>query len=466
MEPVTPWKTLFGTDGIRGRANVELTPELALAVGRAAARVVLPRGGRVVIGRDTRVSGSMLEAALIAGLTACGAEVLVAGIVPTPAIAYLIRDERAALGVVVSASHNPPEDNGIKLFDRWGMKLPERLEEAIAEEIKRAPRSDDLAVGSSRPLDAAASRYAAFLTGAMEIEDVDLTGMTIVLDCAHGATGGIAPRVLEHFNARVIGLHVEPDGGRINDRCGVLDLGPLREAVAEHGADLGIAFDGDGDRILVVTSEGDTIDGDLILGIAALHLHRAGRLDPARIVATVLSNLGLERTLGSAGVAMERTPVGDRHVAEAMRRGGMKLGGEKSGHIIFGDHSPTGDGILTAVKLVEIAHETGRALGDLAADVRLLPQEQSALPVADPGVFLGREDVQRCIDRARASLAADGRLLVRASGTQSLIRVMVEAETEARCAETHREVSDCLAAIAAQSAPEGDVDSRVGSSNG
>jgi phosphoglucosamine mutase len=440
----------FGTDGIRGRANVDLTPELALAVGRAAAEVVVPDGGRAVIGRDTRCSGTMLESALIAGLTACGVDVLVAGIVPTPAIAYLIRDEHAHLGVVVSASHNPPEDNGIKLFDAQGMKLSRALEAQLDDAIHHSAPPVTAAIGRSDRLEAAASRYAAFLVGAIEIEDVDLTGMTLVVDCAHGATGTIAPRVFEHFNARVLALHTEPDGTRINVRCGVGHLDPLRSAVATHGADLGIAFDGDGDRILVVTPDGTVLDGDLIVGVAARHMHRSGRLDPPCVVATVLSNLGLERALVADGIAVERTPVGDRYVAEAMRRSGASLGGEKSGHVIFGDHSPTGDGILTAVKLVEIAHETGRTLGDLAAEIPLLPQEQATLAVQDPVTFLEREDVRRCVASASTALGAHGRVLVRASGTQRLVRIMVEADSQERCRRTREDLTTCLGRIPGQ----------------
>ncbi|MCK4355464.1 phosphoglucosamine mutase, partial [Candidatus Bipolaricaulota bacterium] len=342
---VTVIRNLFGTDGVRGRANQDLTPELALTLARAAAEHLLPERGRVIIGRDTRTSGPMLEGTLAAGFSACGADVFLAGVIPTPAIAFLIKDEHADLGAVISASHNQPEDNGIKFFGRQGRKLTLSQEEAIENSFSKiSPQPGP--VGRIVPLEAAASRYAAFLVGTIEIEEIDLAGRTIVVDCAYGATGAIAPRVLRHFNARVIELHTLPDGMRINQECGSTHLAPLRAAVLEHHANLGIAFDGDGDRVLLVSPTGETIDGDRMMGIAAIHLQQKGSLDPAIVVATVMSNLGLEEALKRAGIEMVRTPVGDRNVAQAMLAHGAKIGGEQSGHIIFSDHSPTGDGIL------------------------------------------------------------------------------------------------------------------------
>jgi phosphoglucosamine mutase len=448
LEPVS--HTLFGTDGVRGRANVELTPELALALGRAIGRLMASPGSKVVLGRDTRRSGPMLEAALVAGLTSVGIDVLLAGIVPTPAISFLIKDEHVALGIVVSASHNPPEDNGIKLFDAAGLKLSEEQETAIADELLDPGPREEVPVGGVRVLPAAAERYAAFLTGSMETEDVDLQGVTIVVDCAYGATGAIAPRVLEHFKARVIGLHTEPLGDRINHGCGVGDLSPLRAAVLEHNADLGIAFDGDGDRVLVLGARGELIDGDIILGIAAEHLHRIARLDPPVVVATVLSNQGLANHLAGLGATLRRTQVGDRYVAREMRASGAQLGGEKSGHIIFGDHSVTGDGILTAVKLLEIAHAAGAELGRLARAIPLLPQVQRSLAVEDPEALLRLPRVAERIQEADARLNGRGRVLVRASGTQPLVRVMVEADVEADCIQVCASLCEALAGLAAE----------------
>ena len=425
-------RPLFGTDGVRGKANEDLTPELALALGRAAAESLVPCGGRVIVGRDTRVSGPMLEGALSAGLAASGADVCLAGIIPTPAISFLIKDEHADLGAVISASHNPPQDNGIKFFDRRGMKLSVKQEEAIEQTLGRLVRSSKK-VGSVGILDAAASRYAAFLAGTIESDEVDLSGHILVLDCAYGATGVIAPRVLRRFNAEIVELHTQPDGERINQGCGSTHLEPLRAAVRERGAQLGIAFDGDGDRVLLVASNGETIDGDQMMGIAALHMKKKGLLHPPLVVATVMTNLGLERALSRAGIELERTPVGDRNVAQVMRARGAKIGGEQSGHVVFADHSPTGDGILTAVKLLEIAHERGRDLLELAREIPLCPQLVKNVALADPTEVLARPAVQAAIEKERSGLGERGRILVRASGTQPLARVMVEAEEFSLC---------------------------------
>ena len=425
-------KPLFGTDGVRGRANEDLTPELALALGRAAVGSLIPSGGRVIVGRDTRVSGPMLEGALSAGLAASGADVRLAGIIPTPAISFLIKDEHADLGAVISASHNPPQDNGIKFFDRRGMKLSVEREQAIEKRLSQPVRSSER-VGSIGILDAAASRYAAFLAGTIESEEVDLSGHTLVLDCAYGATGAIAPRVFRRFNAEIVELHTQPDGERINQGCGSTHLEPLRAAVRERGAQLGIAFDGDGDRVLLVASNGETIDGDQMMGIAALHMQKKGLLLPPLVVATVMTNLGLERALRRAGIELARTPVGDRNVAQAMRTRGAKIGGEQSGHVVFADHSPTGDGILTAVKLLEIAHERGRDLLELAREIPLCPQLVKSVELADPAEVLARPAVQAAIEKERSGLGERGRILVRASGTQPLLRVMVEAEELSLC---------------------------------
>lgn len=437
---------LFGTDGVRGKANEDLTPELALAIGRAAAGALVPRGGRVIIGRDTRVSGPMLEGALAAGFAACGVDVLLAGIIPTPAISFLIKDERADLGGVISASHNPPEDNGIKFFDRHGMKLSVEEEAAIETALGRGggEAGPPVAVGRIQALDAAATHYAAFLTGAIESEEIDLSSYTVVVDCAYGATGAIAPRVLRHFSAEVIELHTAPEGERINQGCGSTHLDPLVRAVREHRADLGIAFDGDGDRVLLVSSTGEVIDGDRMMGIIALHLAKKGVLDPPLVVATVMTNLGLERMLAREGIGLLRTPVGDRNVAQAMRAHRAKIGGEQSGHIIFADHSATGDGILTAVKLLEIAHERGVGLVDLAAEIPLHPQVLENVEIEDPERLLEDPSLRAAIEVERSRLGTRGRVLVRASGTQPLVRVMVEAEELALCEQACKAILEAI----------------------
>ena len=424
--------SLFGTDGVRGRANDDLTPELALSLARAAARILVPAGDRVILGRDTRVSGTMLEGALAAGFAASGVDVLLAGVMPTPAISFLIKDECAALGAVISASHNPPQDNGIKFFDRRGMKLTVEEEWAI-EEVVGTPYRQSMAVGTIARLEAAAARYAAFLAGTIEIEEIDLSGQKIVVDCAYGATGAIAPRVLRHFNAQVVELHTCLDGNRINQDCGSTHLDPLRTAVQKHHADLGIAFDGDGDRVLLVSPSGETIDGDQMMGIVALYMKRKGTLNPPIVVATVMSNLGLEQTLEKEGIRMVRTSVGDRNVAQAMLTQMVKIGGEQSGHLIFSDHSPTGDGILTAVKLLEIAHERGSDLHTLAEEIPLHAQVHSDIKARKPDELLRLSSLKELIAKEERHLGEKGRLVVRVSGTQPLIRVMVEAEDESLC---------------------------------
>lgn len=436
--------SLFGTDGVRGGANRLLTPELAVGLARAAAARLVPRGGRVIIGRDTRTSGPMLEAALAAGFASAGVDVGLAGIIPTPAISFLIKDERADLGAVISASHNPPEDNGIKFFDRSGRKLAED-EEADIEASLRCSLPPAPRVAAIRRLEAAATRYAAFLTGAIESEDVDLSGLLIVIDCAFGATGPIAPHVLRHLGARVVELNTASDGDRINVGCGSTHLETVRAAVAEHHADLGLAFDGDGDRVLLVSAGGRTIDGDQVIGIVAEHWLARGLLTPRVVVTTVLSNFGLESALAGRGVEVVRTPVGDRNVAQAMVVRGAKIGGEPSGHVIFADHAPTGDGILTAVKLLEIAHEAKSDLESLASRIPLYPQASQNVRCGQPAELAARQSVADLVAEAERTLGERGRVIVRPSGTQPLVRVLVEADDQALC---DRTCSDLAAGLA------------------
>jgi len=424
--------SLFGTDGVRGRANALLTPELALRLARAAALRLARTGGRAIIGRDTRESGPMLEAALGSGFSSAGVDVDLAGVIPTPAISFLIKDAHADFGAVVSASHNPPADNGIKLFDRRGMKLTideERaVENALEDDLPPADR-----IGKVSILDAAATRYAAFLAGTIDAEAIDLSTHKLVVDCAFGATGAIAPYVLRHLGAEVIELNTEPDGRRINVDCGSTHLEPIRRAVHDQGADLGIAFDGDGDRVLLVAPSGRTIDGDQMMGIVALHMLRSGTLSPPTVVATVMSNLGFERALADRGIRLIRTPVGDRNVSQALVTHNAQLGGEQSGHIIFADHSPTGDGILTAVKLLEVAHESDRDLESLAEEIPLLPQVHRSIPSDRPIEALRQESVQTALRAAEKDLGDGGRVIARASGTQPIIRLTVEAESPELC---------------------------------
>jgi phosphoglucosamine mutase len=426
---------LFGTDGIRGHANRLLTPEFAVSLSRSIAATVIPRGGRVIIGRDTRTSGPMLEAALSSGFASSGVNVDLAGIIPTPAISFLIKDEHADLGVVISASHNPPEDNGIKLFDRHGMKLPEAEEERI-EAALQIPHTPVENLGTVTILEAAATRYAAFLSGTIDVDRVDLSGIELVLDCAHGATAAIAPHVFEHLGATVFPIHADLDGDRINVECGATHLARLLEVTKERDADLGIAFDGDGDRVLLITSDGFVIDGDRMMGIAASYMAEQGTLSPPAIVATILSNRGLESWLADRGINVHRTDVGDRYVSHRMANEGIQIGGEASGHIIFGDHSPTGDGILTAAKLLEIAHNLGTDLPTLARGIPLYPQCARNIPCENPTQLASDSRTRDLLHEAEAELDPLDRIVVRPSGTQPLLRIMVETEDAERCEAT------------------------------
>ena len=437
----------FGTDGVRGKANQFLTPELVLSLSRAIAATLVPRGGRVIIGRDTRTSGPMLEAVLSAGLASAGLDVFLAGIIPTPAISFLIKDERADLGIVISASHNPPEDNGIKLFDRKGQKLSQD-EETQIEAALSYPHKLASTLGTISILEAAATRYAAFLSGTIDAEHVDFSGMTLVLDCAYGATASIAPHVFRHLGATVIPLHCELDGEKINVDCGATSLARLQEVTREHGADLGIAFDGDGDRVLFVGPDGFEIDGDRMMGIAAASMAERDLLSPPAIVATVLTNRGLELWLEERGIRIHRTDVGDRYVSHRMVEEEIQIGGEASGHVIFRDHSPTGDGILTAVKLLEIAHHCGRDLPTLAREIPLYPQIARNILCKSPSQLAEDARTQDFLRQAEAALGPRGRIVLRPSGTQPMLRIMVEAEDASRCEEIADSLESSLQQIA------------------
>ena len=429
----------FGTDGVRGKANKYLTPEFVLSLSRAIAAILVPDGGRVIIGRDTRTSGPMLEAALSAGLASSGLDVCLAGIIPTPAISFLIKDERADLGIVISASHNPPEDNGIKLFNRQGLKLSQD-EETKIEEALDVLHDTTSTIGKISILEAASTRYAAFLSGTIDAEHVDFSDMTLVLDCAHGATAPIAPHVFRHLGATVIPIHCDLDGDKINVNCGATHLSRLQEVTMEQGADLGIAFDGDGDRVLLVGPDGIEIDGDRMMGIAASNMAERNLLSPAAIVATILSNRGLELWLEERGIGVHRTDVGDRYVSHRMIEEDIQIGGEASGHVIFRDHAPTGDGILTAVKLLEIAHHSGRDLPSMAREIPLYKQIARNIICDSPSQLAENPLTRNALHQAEESLGTLGRIVLRPSGTQPMLRIMVEAEDAVRC----EEIADSL----------------------
>ncbi|HJQ43392.1 MAG TPA: phosphoglucosamine mutase, partial [Jatrophihabitantaceae bacterium] len=424
--------SLFGTDGVRGLANADLTPELALAVASAAARVLVAHDAShrpvAVVGRDPRASGEMLEAAVVAGLAAAGADVLQVGILPTPAVAYLTASYGADVGVVISASHNPMPDNGIKLFAAGGLKLPDDIETEIEAEVDRGARNrpTGAAVGRVRvPLDAV-ERY---LTHILAAVPTRLDGLSVVVDCANGAASGAAPELYRRAGASVVALASRPDGLNINDGVGSTHLDVLRDAVRAHGAHLGIAHDGDADRCLAVDASGEVVDGDQILALCAIALHEHGQLKSDTVVATVMSNLGFHHAMRDAGIDVVTTAVGDRYVLEALRDKGFNLGGEQSGHIIFTDAATTGDGLLTALQVMARMVSTGRSLADLASVVRRLPQVLLNVPVHDRDAACTAPTVRTAIADAEAELGDNGRILLRPSGTEQLVRVMVEAAT-------------------------------------
>ncbi|MGH3718027.1 MAG: phosphoglucosamine mutase [Pseudonocardiaceae bacterium] len=425
---------LFGTDGVRGLANSELTPELALAVSGAAVRVLAEQGlGHrpvAVVGRDPRASGEMLEAAVTAGLTSTGADVVRAGVLPTPAVAYLVGAFGADLGVMISASHNPMPDNGIKLFAAGGRKLPDAVEDEIAARVDGCgfERPTGARIGRVRDAPDAAGRYVDHLLLATP---QSLEGLRVVVDCAHGAASAVAARAYRRAGAEVVELHAQPDGLNINDGCGSSHLEWLREAVPARRAAIGIAHDGDADRCLAVDATGEVVDGDQIMAILAVAMRESGELARDTLVATVMSNLGLHLAMREHGVAVRTTPVGDRYVLEELAAGGFSLGGEQSGHVVLPAYATTGDGLLTALRLMARMAGSGRSLADLAAVLTRLPQVLINVVVADKTAVATAPEVAEAIAGAEAELGETGRVLLRPSGTESLVRVMVEAPTEA-----------------------------------
>ncbi|HST66505.1 MAG TPA: phosphoglucosamine mutase [Mycobacteriales bacterium] len=424
---------LFGTDGIRGLANAELTPEVALGVAVSAAHVLAERSGHrrpvVVVGRDGRASGEMLESAVLAGLTSAGADVLRAGVLPTPAIAHLTADLGADFGVVLSASHNSMPDNGIKLFARGGQKLADAVEDEIETRIGESwTRPTGAAVGRLHDLPDAADRYAEHLLATLGHK---LDGLRVVVDCAHGAASLVGPAVLARAGADVTAIAAAPDGRNINDGVGSTHLDGLVAAVTRLGADAGVAFDGDADRCLAVSADGAIVDGDAILAVCALGLREQGRLKSDAVVTTVMSNLGLHHAMRDAGVRVVTTPVGDRYVLEALRSQDLSLGGEQSGHVVFADQATTGDGLLTALQLLGRVAGTGVPLAELAGVLHRLPQVLINVPVADKARVAAAPAVVAAVEAAAAELGDDGRVLLRPSGTEQIVRVMVEAPTQA-----------------------------------
>ena len=422
---------LFGTDGIRGVAGRDLTPELASALGRALIATLGAQGRpQVAVGRDTRASGEMLEAALAGGICSAGGDVLRLGVMPTPGVAFLTTDLGAQAGVIISASHNPPEDNGIKLFSSEGMKLPDLVEDEIEllMEDPGGPRPEGAGVGRIIPeQEDGAERYLRHLVGAAE---GTLGGMKVVVDCANGAAYRLAPALLRRLGAEVYAIGDEPDGMNINVGGGATHPEAVADAVRRFGADAGVAHDGDADRALLVDSEGSLVDGDHIIAASAIALKAEGRLAKDTVVSTVMANFGFRRAMESAGISFLETQVGDRYVLEEMVRSGSVLGGEQSGHVIFLEKATTGDGLLTAAWFLAMARREGATVRELSGAMRKYPQVLEAVPVADRGAIDGAAPVWDAVRSAEAELGDRGRVLVRASGTEPVVRVMVEAETQ------------------------------------
>ncbi|MDQ4488810.1 phosphoglucosamine mutase [Sinomonas sp. ASV486] len=425
---------LFGTDGVRGLANGLLDAQLALKISQAAAVVLGHRQvadgarPRAVVARDPRASGEFISAAVEAGLASAGVDVYDAGVLPTPAAAYLVADLGADFGVMISASHNPAPDNGIKFFARGGHKLPDEVEDQIEALLIEEPhRPTGAGVGRIQRFADAEDRYIVHLLTTLPHR---LDGLTVVLDCANGAASGCSPQVFKDAGANVIVIGAEPDGLNINDGVGSTHLGPLQAAVLEHGADLGIAHDGDADRCLAVDHEGTIVDGDQIMAVLGLALKEAGKLRDNVLVATVMSNLGLKLMLRDAGIAVRETAVGDRYVLEEMRAGDYSLGGEQSGHVIFSDYATTGDGVLTGLQLAAQVARTGKPLRDLASVMTRLPQVLINVKGVDKARVSADDGVAAAVASAEAELGETGRVLLRPSGTEPVVRVMVEAADE------------------------------------
>lgn len=445
--------SLFGTDGVRGLANHELTADLALHLAQAASQVLTQgrhadevrregRKPRAIVARDPRISGEFLAAAVSAGLASSGIDVLDAGILPTPAAAFLVKDIRADFGVMISASHNHAADNGIKFFSYGGTKLPDIVEQRIEKALtgpKLLPTGGG--VGRIRRFADAEDRYVLHLLATV---DQSLAGLHIVIDCANGAAAGISPRAFNAAGAQVTVIGSDPDGLNINEGCGSTDLALLQQTVIETSADLGIAHDGDADRCLAVDAAGNVIDGDHIMAILGVSLNRQGKLANSTVVATVMSNLGLELALEGHGIKLRRSPVGDRYVLEDMESGNYNFGGEQSGHIIFADHSTTGDGLLTGLQLAAEMARTGKTIAELAAVMTALPQ----ILVNVAGVDLSKLDsdspIAELVTELESELGDTGRILLRPSGTEPLVRVMVEAATQDHAESVAARIADLV----------------------
>ena len=443
-------RKLFGTDGVRGVANLDpMTSEMAMQLGRAAAHLFMRRSGRhqIVIGKDTRISGYMLESALTSGICSMGVDVLLVGPMPTPAIAFLTRSLRADAGVMISASHNPYQDNGIKFFSNDGFKLPDEMEARIeglivSNEIAHLRPTAD-AIGKAYRIDDAEGRYIEFVKRCLP-KELDFQGINVVVDCANGAAYKVAPTVLRELGAKVEVIGNKPDGMNINAGCGAVHPESLQKAVREQGAHLGVALDGDADRAIFVCEQGRVVDGDHIMAMLALDLHRQGQLAKQTVVGTVMSNFGLEVAMTKAGIALVRTAVGDRYLLERMSAEGYNFGGEQSGHFIFLDHNTTGDGLTSALQVLSLMKRREKPLSELAQIMTAMPQVLLNVKVTKKPNLDTVPELQRAIHESEQSLNGNGRVLVRYSGTEPLLRVMVEGESDDRIREVASRLVDIV----------------------
>ena len=426
----------FGTDGVRGVANTELTPELAFKLGRFGGYVLTKDATRpkILIGRDTRISGHMLEGALVAGLLSIGAEVMRLGVISTPGVAYLTKALGAQAGVMISASHNPVGDNGIKFFGPDGFKLSDdqesEIEDLLDQTVDGLPRPTGADLGQVSDYFEGGQKYIQYLKQSV---DEDFDGLHIALDCAHGATSALATHLFADLDADISTMGASPNGLNINEGVGSTHPEALAEMVKEKGADLGLAFDGDGDRIIAIDEHGQIVDGDQIMYICGKYLKSQGQLKQSTVVSTVMSNLGFHKGLEENGIQSIQTAVGDRYVVEEMKKHGYTLGGEQSGHIIFLDYNTTGDGLLTGIQLVNIMKVTGKSLSELAGEMQKFPQKLVNVRVTDKHHVTDNETVKNVIQKVEAEMNGNGRILVRPSGTEPLVRVMAEAPTEELC---------------------------------
>jgi len=445
-------RELFGTDGVRGVANIEpMTVETAMRLGRAAAHTFKHRAGRhkIVIGKDTRLSGYMLESALTAGICSMGVDVLLVGPLPTPAVAFLARALRVDAAVMLSASHNHFRDNGIKFFSREGLKLPDEMEHQIEQLIFSggidAIRPTAGEIGKAFRIDDAEGRYIEFVKNTLP-KGLDFQGLKVVVDCANGAAYKVAPMVLSELGADVVVLSNTPNGININQNCGSLYPQNLQKAVLAHGADIGIAHDGDADRTVLVNEKGTLVSGDALLAAFALALHEEAQLQGKTLVATSMSNMGLEIALQAKGIQLVRTQVGDRYVLEAMLKGGHNLGGEQSGHVIFLDYNTTGDGLITAVQFLSLMMRRGKTVTELVACMDAMPQVLKNVQVSDKRDLRGFPEIAAKIKQFETKLGDHGRILIRYSGTEALLRIMIEGESQALISQMADELAEAVCA--------------------